>query len=469
MANFGDDQHPVVQSLTAKLLYLTDGGGAIRRKTLEASGDPDTDFATLARELALVALFSRNTAWVLTLAAGFAAKVPDGYVWPQWNSPDLLLEDPLDTNFGGIIGPVTLRALPVVDQAISVGHIVSQTGDATTGLRTVVTDLTFTVDQYKGFKLYDANGLAGVIRSNTAHNLVTTCRNALVAPLRIAHSGASITNDALGVLPTVSLEGVSASVAFQGVDLLTANGNLAVFFNGGVRSPTFQGCTIEGFALTDCSNAAATACYFTDKTVGANQVTYQNCFFDGSTFDTFQGGGLDKNFEQTFSACAADGCDYLGFGFSFGAAGILQADHCDVANGSIGGFVMTGPGYGFLINCKVTACDIGLYQIGPNFLQIAACVVNDCTNEGTVQASGARLDVLTSSTGTGNAIGNLMEYGGALHELSSAACGILGTANADFSIGQLAMKSRANLTSAGAIGDVLVDTGSGDNSVAGFF
>jgi len=270
---------------------------------------------------------------------------------PMVISPDPQFFDPSPAVPGFLIrAPVTLQATPTLVDTIDVGELTGQTQEALTGLRTLQTSKNYALDEQKGRIVRDANGVLGVIASNTAgpnSDIEVTQDGAFTAPVEILAPSAEIRNSDVGGSNAFELRNSVCRVQFNGIKFSTANPSsfrYGLLMDNPLYTVGCTMCQLDGVSgFIGSSQPSFSTCQVT-KRFGFTGLAGSlfNCLINDTTISLRNGGvSTDVNF---WFENIIDGCSTVG-----GSTGIeetnrvaISMDKIIVRNGTADG-IFVGP------------------------------------------------------------------------------------------------------------------------------
>lgn len=445
-------------------LAVADQGGSIHRFTITPSGGDDWE--SFLDVLNRIPSEWRNAAYVIDIT-GCDITVPDGFVWPTFQSSDQLLSDPDNTDFGSSQAPLTVFATPSVVETIASGDITSDTAQTKTALRKLVTTKTWVVDAYKGKLLLDANGLVGVVTSNTVTDLFTTSPFPLVAPIRIADPDGIFRQTAGSVSSPIDLRGSSAAIRFAGVRVIQSEAPDSAVGVTVHHCPSlvFQGCVLDGYDSVNCPNQTLSACVLTaGKQANLVGVATQlsQCLCLGSKI--LNQGGTFFPLSLNYADSVFDACDGVGVSPDVQlSSGWLSILRCEVKNGTATGIFFEGLGACEVVDCHVhNNASHGLWFLRGE-VRVQNCLVENNSGDGLRGEFDATIFAALASTtgisGTGNTgVGVRALRGTHIIERLANVLSVTGTGG-DVKCGNQSVAAYTTYHVTNALNDVTTNTG----------
>jgi hypothetical protein len=362
------------------------------------------------------------------LAPSFAGEF--GYSFPQFYGQIRGSFDFAALPHLAITGALTIRATPTVVDTVTAADIVSDTADATTGLRTIVTTKAFVPGALKGALIEGPAGsfLAASIWDNTATDLRVVDTSALATPFNIVTPGADLAPD-VGAGSAVGLifDQMRVFCQITGVKIIGNGGfgpaiqhNDSIFMNSTLCEISSFSLNGETFGLNGCSIIRNGTEEIGHKglILSQSRVFYLNCRFDDLSPRSPEGA------TQTFGA-VYEACNQIGTGTGVSANDSLFGGQFSMGNVLIFDGVADGMAFRGGVRSFVEDTE-----------------VRDCAGDG-VQVDGPGTLVVENVQGTGNGgIGVNILNGGTVRR--TAATAVTG-AGGDYKIGQNAATAGAGV------------------------
>lgn len=384
-----------LDTITSNIFPSPAGGGTniiyVRSTGNDTTGDGTltTPYRTIARALEDVPFLVYDEKYVIECTGLGQELVTSPLTFPPIFSPDTAAFDfatPRIPGFG-ITEPITIEAAPTLQDTVTAVEITGNTVDSPTGLVTYQTTKNYTLNQYKGALIRDANNTVAVIASNTAgpNSSIEVTENAvLTAPLEILTPSAEIRNSDAGGANAVEIRNQMAGICFNGIKFSAANPSVfryGILLDNPNAAVRFNGCEIDGiFGLIGASQPSFSDCYIT-KRLSSTGIAYNlfNCLVDGVSV-AFRNAGLhtDVGF---WSENVFDGCSPIG-----GGTGIEDVNRfsCSMDRN----IIRNGTGDG-----------IAVPQGGQ--MVVRRSRVDNCAGDA-IQVDGSNLTVVRDTQGTGN-------------------------------------------------------------------
>lgn len=188
---------------------------------------------------------------------------------------------------------INIEATPTTDYTLQAGDITSQAQDATTGLVTINTNQSYTVNELRG-KIAVAGSAYGVIASNTAgpdSSIEVAYNGTFTAPVAIMSQSAALRqSDPASYNAPLGISGNTCLVAINGVALSSVTtGGLALF----VPSKSAPGISLGACRMTGHVNGRSmsmSGCYHESGNLNIiDGATFLSCYFRSVTFRLLSG------------------------------------------------------------------------------------------------------------------------------------------------------------------------------------
>lgn len=440
-------QEGPTQSVVTRPLAVNRGAGQINKYYVRPAGSDSNDglteltaFATLAYALTKIPLVYTNEAYFIDITG--INETLQQFLPTPIGAPGFIGIEPSSLLFGIIVGQLCIHSDLVVFQSISAVDVLAVNSDIDTNQQTIITSGGLVVNSLVGKQIIQGGDVKGVVKSNTATDILTTSTSLFAATdTDFSDPGATVKD--------IWIESLTTKIQIEGINIDSDGFNCLLFFNSS-GDITVNSCNVGTFSINrNMGMLDLEYCYIIPSTGGnVENLTYSNmfsnsCFFENVIFtSSYNAWGFSSG--HTFLNSAFEGCGPI---WNSGSGGIRQVS-----------------GFGFCFQCEFNnSTDEAIYIYGSGTYNVESTKIDGAGASAIRVAGPAIIDLVAIPVGLGNlGFGCQLESGAQVNALS--AVNISG-AGGEVKIGTLAPQTWASVT--GDPNNRVTDAGvNGDTSSA---